>query len=106
MRAAEVLEKAIEKIETRGWQQGMFGDEHRGYCLMGAINESVCGKSWKRVDEHVLFGERAPAVGKIKDVLRVTPTCSFPDEIVYWNDHPRRTKEEVLEVLYKAKAIS
>jgi hypothetical protein len=34
---ADILDAAADAIETYGHAKGTYGDEHRGFCAMGAI---------------------------------------------------------------------
>lgn len=89
------LEEAINLIETTGWSQGAYQRNEKGeacppgvqassYCILGAIR----------------------AVSRDEDItalMRVELTHRLGCSVVEFNDHPERTKEEVLEKLKQIK---
>ena len=89
----EIILGAIERLERYGWCQGhtMNGDER---CVYGAIKNAV----W-----HQFFGQFLDE-GLVRATMRrVERANGIPDEgIAFWNDEPGRTKEGVIEALYRA----
>jgi hypothetical protein len=84
----EVLEKMYDIIE-KGWCQGRFRNQKNEYCLYGAIGASV---------QSSVFGyERTywECIERLREVIG----CSLVD----WNDDPRRTKEDVLLAIKRAR---
>jgi hypothetical protein len=81
----EVLLKAAEEIERRGWIQRVAANE-RGCCIWGAFRS--IGYSYEGIAPVNL------AYDVFEDYLGVHP--------VGWNDTPGRTKEEVLSALRAA----
>jgi hypothetical protein len=98
MKTSEVLNKAADLIEERGWTTGTKGMlvEGGGLCLEGAIQAARGGKTWISM----LHGASAyktfqfdpcPAGDAVRDYLGGTAFL--------WNDALERTEGEVIEVL-------
>lgn len=75
-----LLLTAADLIEKRGWIQGEFRSDDGRYCAMGAIQEIDC-----------------PSQEKWIAMARVTQTLRM--DLVAWNDHRSRTKEQVVTKL-------
>lgn len=92
MEVNEFFRKTRELIEA-GWCQGVFeyrdGDETQ-YCLLGAM-----GKVWDTQHSVRLLDMKMVLYPYLPDEYR----CGGMPMIVRWNDNPRRTKAEVLELL-------
>lgn len=107
MKTSEVLNKAADLIEQRGWAQGggagdtpyrstdPWGEESdtAPLCLEGAI---FAAAGWDRRDER--WG--CPAYRAVDDYLGL---LSFP--LFFFNDEPGRTPEEVVAVLRGAALV-
>jgi hypothetical protein len=78
-RVKRVLKEARRLIEEEGWTQGAFHNS-RGYCLVGAVEEATGYSD---------FG------GEVVWELDL----QLGDNVLYWNDKPGRTKEEVVSLL-------
>lgn len=97
---AEILRKARELIETKGWTQGAYARSAKGepvdwynkracqFCLNGALNYAE-GLAFVSYDGRELIRE---AVGQ--------------PNTIKWNDEPTRTKAEVLAVFDRAIALA
>lgn len=100
MTPSEILLKAADLIEQKGWTQGAYARSgefevsslHREatcYCTIGAI---ICATGEARMlGRGVVDGTKARLFAMIGD-----------HDIVSWNDTPGRTKEEVVEALRRA----
>ena len=101
MNTADILDKAADLIEQRGWAQGYFVDHRGGLCARGAIY-AACGME-PDPDPHVRIVEWPgwnPA-DPAWDALCQLDTA-VDDFAEMWNDAPERTKEEVVSALRAA----
>ena len=80
--------KPSEIINKYGWVQGSYGDNKRGYCLMGAIKRAYRGFLSQRQAEEAVCS----ALG-IHACLTGMAT---------WNDEVCKSKRQVLAALRKA----
>ena len=98
---AEILDRAAELIETKGWTQGAFARaggkpviiDHIDadcFCAVGAIHRSY--KGILEYDANIFLVE----------VLCLSGT----DEIFAWNDNPARTKDDVVAALKAAAQLA
>lgn len=106
-----VIDKAIELIETKGWTQGAYARLANGdkteytdtaavcYCISGAMN---CAAKQLKNEENDYDEIFLKGWWTITDVLRNREGGKAWDQPVYWNDESGRTKEEVVELLKKA----
>jgi hypothetical protein len=97
-KARKVLVRASEILGERGWIQGEFGDQGKGYCMAGAARAAVydlygVSDYYKR---HEIYSE---ANGLIALYLGHNHRCP---SIARWNDDPARTAEDVILALKKA----
>lgn len=83
---ADVLKRAKERLETRGWVQGNF-ETARGCCAVGAIIAET-------LHNNDAFYAAENALDEALGMYAVL--------ITEWNDDPSRTKEEVLSLFDKA----
>lgn len=82
MTPAEILARAAQIIEERGWRQGELGDPDIGpRCVLGAVNNVRCGTP-----------RYAKAIGLIQEQIGT-------NRIAEWNDDPSRTLPQVLAML-------
>jgi hypothetical protein len=106
METSEVLNRAADLIQERGWGQGsdtwtVAGD---GLCIEGAIAAvaeiptMVCGRI---VAPSRPALEACPAYRAVAEHLAER----HHDSLWRWNDHRTRTADEVIEVLRAAAAI-
>lgn len=86
-KSSEILEGAIEVLDEHGWQQGDYGDEENGFCVLGAMARSYVGANYVP-----MYGEPLRYLVGALDVVQ-------PWQVADWNDKPGRTKEEVIEAL-------
>lgn len=84
----EVLKKAREKINN-GWCQGDYVNEEGCVCTVGAV-ELTIGR------ESILF---YPTLDFLTKFLP-----KYSDCVIYYNDHPSTTKEDILALFDKAIA--
>jgi hypothetical protein len=88
--AAKLLRAAANILETKGWYQGSFGNEEKGFCLLGSINVVDTGEAtWST----------SPDANLAKEAIRVVSGQRF---LSRWNDSPGRTKSEVVSAMRKA----
>jgi hypothetical protein len=85
-RVAEKLRAAADLLATNGWIQGAPSDKHDRYCMTGAINVVT--------DDADVYEDATEAV---LDRLG-TPS------IIWWNDQPGRTAEQVIAALRETAA--
>ena len=103
---------AAQTIEELGWCQGQLRQGQR-LCALGALNKAWRGNAWKHPKEwtHRTF---ATTTAQRRDVFVLAAALGFqpkPGEsepealkralwtVVMWNDHQKRTKEQVVETL-------
>jgi hypothetical protein len=119
MNTSEVLNRAADLIEERGWGKGVgWVESDSTICLEGAIwaaqgHSIVSLPPWWEV-------ESCGAGQAIRSYLNLSADCCLPwvdyskpvDEwltpttrLFMWNDHPSRTAEEVIETLRAAAVI-
>lgn len=108
MRISEVLDKAADAIQERGWEKGGgWHDprpEHAGrpVCLEGAIQAAsgmrIYGTSpnWRKVFKGC---DAYQAMGAY---LELDLSCQ---DLYDWNDFSARTQDQVIEVLRAAAAV-
>jgi hypothetical protein len=107
--ASQILERAIQLIEERGWQQGsevLVPEE----CLDTAIEHAFFEGHYTIVD----FNYTREALSRVLQVSREPAELpGDPLDVPYWgrnfmewNDVKGRTKEEVLEVLGAAADLA
>lgn len=93
----KALRRAASYIEEHGHLKGRFEEREGGpVCILGAIGMVTVGTSciyltYGKHDEKRLADECEQILSK-KISYRHVPA---------WNDDPRRTKDEVIELLYK-----
>ena len=80
------LERAADYILVHGLAKGWFQNEHGSYCALGAINE-VTARGYSFISEFAMY--------TLSQHLLSMGYKSVPE----WNDHPDRTKEEVVQAL-------
>lgn len=81
----ELLLKAADILEEKGWIQGALGFEKKGYCAFGAML-SACLKGNDNLDE---------ATEKFANALN--PNAVHHDSAIFqWNDGTGQTKENVV----------
>jgi len=90
MNVSEVLNKAADLIEEKGWVQEAFSNRY-GYCAIGAIRECIWGKD---------VPSNSPELwdGAIERLVKTVREAHIPS----WNDAEGRTKEEVIAKLREA----
>src|SRR5258706_912892 len=87
--AGRLMRQAAKVLEDREWLQGTL-QSGNAFCMRGAIYFALCGNSSPR------FPHRLATVTEILFSKWVeTPS------VMGFNDHIGRTKEEVLETMYK-----
>lgn len=96
MDAKQALAAAADLIEQKGWLQGSYGSDRIGYCILGAINAVT--DSWSS-DEG--FATDMAACELLDDILE-RAHGEGSGTVAIWNDHPGRTKDEVLQLLRHA----
>jgi hypothetical protein len=107
--ASDILNRAIELVNEKDWQQGEVLPVSR-VCLSTAIERAWQEKKYSLVD----FNYTRDALSKILQVPRDPEALpSDPLDVPYWgrhfmewNDVPGRTKDEVIDTLKAALALS
>lgn len=77
---AKKLWRGAEKIERYGWTVGAYGDEERGYCILGACKATVISP-----EDHFLASFIAAQT-----------------TMAYWNDSVCSSKIEAISLLQAA----
>lgn len=100
MNTSEILNRAADLIEEKGWAQagGWYGEEKYGgsaggkLCLEGGIQAAMNLPMGGKND---MIFHTCPAFQSVREYLRHTMFYAP----FAWNDRPERTAEEVIEVL-------
>lgn len=106
MQTSEVLNRAADLIEERGWGQGAETWAHRAeitgpLCLEGGVMAAAGVAHWQLYTECPAF--RAVAV--YLDRTPMPKSRDAADQVWYWNDQRDRTAAEVIEVLRACAVI-
>lgn len=109
---AELLAKCKEDLQTSGWFGCTYRDKIEGKypsCLglvttKVALNERPISTNNPIQDRVAEDLDRLIAEAIGIDIENITPRDYF-SEIVYWNDTPGRSKEQVLAVIDKAMKL-
>lgn len=102
MNAQEVLTKAADLIELKGWTRGQFQDEAGCLCTVGAI--VLAGGGSFKYDEDGTpddYDDPSDTGFGIADALNAVELVVGP-ELVTWNDDPDREKSDVVNALRTA----
>ena len=103
---SEILNKAADLIEERGWVQGTgWGRDTAALCLEGGI---AAAAGIVRTLGNGFIYQGCPAYDAVCSYLNRHPRPrQYPvlDSLWDWNDTPGRTAEEVIEVLRAAALI-
>ncbi len=105
MKTSEVLRKAAEFIETRGWYQGWYGRDASGQLISGSFSppqDMSCA---------CLLGVLAWASRVSPQYVATTEAYRYvkqlvPVSVLEWNDDVDRTKEEVIALLHRAAEVA
>jgi hypothetical protein len=100
MNTSEVLNRAADLIEERGWTQGGsgWGIGGQALCLEGGILAAL-GYRWEASDWSFEEFPECPAYTAVADYL------DYRSELYQWNDEGNRTADEVIEALRAAAVI-
>lgn len=104
MKTSEVLNKAADLIEERGWTQGPLGWDATGpLCALGGIGAAL---DCRTIGDTYCMWELAetPEVAAVADYLGVA-VGPEGGGVYNWNDAPGRTAAEVVEVLRAAAIV-
>ena len=106
------LLRAAERIEKYGWRQGDAGEAGQPQCLVGAIS-SACDDltPGRGAFDDTFMGAYGRAfddtfMGALDRVISVVEADDWTLGIVQWNDDAGRTKDEVIDVLRRAAALT
>ena len=98
MKPSEVLARAVEVIETKGWHQGDFDNDEGCVCVWGAINIAMGGCA---SDAGCVGDGDESALHFLGTVLQGNEN-KYLSSVVDFNDAPGRTQEEVVAMLLGA----
>jgi hypothetical protein len=107
MRTSEVLDKAADLIEERGWRQGGAGwgdTPDAPLCLEGGILAAL-GREWHMVGNFTATHDEfqtCPSYLAVRSYLGMTEVWQ---DVYDFNDDPDRTAAEVIEVLRACAVI-
>lgn len=107
MKTSEILAKAADLIEQRGWNQGWYVNDCGGLCATGAMFAAV---GMEPVAESQLGAGSGSAWGEFAESRYDDATRAWDRFAAYlgvqhapsWNDEHERTKEEVVAKLREA----
>lgn len=99
----ELLNKAADLIEERGWNQGDYRSPVGALCAIGAIitaNDEARGIHPETIEFNLWSTPVREAVETLAKQLDQEPLV--PPYVMNWNDTPGRTATEVVSMLRKA----
>jgi hypothetical protein len=96
--AKNILVRASEILGERGWIQGEFGDQNKGYCMAGAAR-AASYDLYGDMDYYKRYEIYCEANSLITKYLALNHGCP---SIARWNDDFERTAEDVIIALKKA----
>lgn len=101
--AAELIDKAIEVINEKGWCRGVLENKQGQVCTLGALEQARFQLNQERAANEVFAAIRAyvsakHAIGEV--VAERSPQCS---NIPTWNDVYAESADDVIEVLKIAR---
>lgn len=103
METADILEKAAEVLETRGWCQGTYHNPAGRVCAVGAVRTAVWGAPLLRDLEREVSTKDYVKVNEALMVLAEDIGLqNWNDLAPGWNDHPDRTQDEVIDAFKHA----
>lgn len=98
MTPEQILEDAIDVLQTHGWIQGKSGSRHDGFCAIGAVYQAVAQDVHGNVSDKDATAALV-ALGLL-DIPHTSGRLKHP--IAVWNDAPDRTAEDVILAMKKA----
>lgn len=87
-----IYKDAADVIRRQGWCQKVYGTRDGPVCTLGAVYTAMGGTPHPED-----FPERIQASSALKAVTALNGLLDTG--VVAWNDHPRRTRTEVLRTL-------
>lgn len=100
-----IIAKAAQEIETRGWCRGSLQNERGEVCALGALHYAMVGHwdgdYWK--NDH----QREAVLKVLAAHLPADFEGRYPypaSRVVSYNNYPGRTKQDMLELFEKAAA--
>jgi hypothetical protein len=103
METADILEKAAEVLETRGWCQYTYEAPSGEVCAIGAVRTAVWGAPLLMcVSREIVQEDYSKANGALKALADHVNFQYWPEIGAFWNDAPGRTKEEVIDAFKHA----
>ncbi|MGZ4521036.1 MAG: DUF6197 family protein [Mycobacteriaceae bacterium] len=100
MKTSEVLNKAADLIQERGWGQGIW-DAGPALCLEGGILAAL-GHPCDLTTVRPWFAGKCPAFDAVCDYLQIDFPAAMPWQ---WNDTVAEDASEVIEVLRACAVI-
>ena len=97
--ASRVLLDAADYMEKHGFCKNTLEDDHGRVCVLGAINAVVGSKQPLEWAGFPAFEAHRRLSKQI-----VTICCNTESNLAMWNNHPKRTQEDVIAAL-RAAAI-
>lgn len=103
-----IIAKAAKEIETRGWCQHILENDRGKVCALGALNYAMVGNwnFWHK-RSHGKSDQRDAALKVLAAHLPADFEGRYPypaSRVVSYNNHPGRTKQDMLELFEKAAA--
>ena len=94
----QVLFEAARLIDEKGHCKNSFTSMGGQYCIEGAIRTVILGSLYAPLHDYDRVLEKMEKVYRVIRDIR----ADHDPEVWTWNDHPDRTKEEVVKVLMEA----
>lgn len=99
MTVLERIDRAIERLKTRGWIQGNYISDS-GYCIYGALlnnpSPTLIQSVYQTIEESLQEDNQINEIGR---------AAGFESGVAFgrWNDNAGRTKDQVLHRLEQAR---
>jgi hypothetical protein len=104
MKTSDVLNKAADLIEERGWLQGIHGlGTDRGLCMEGGILAALGRSRDDCAFRGSQYGGRCPVYNAVMEHLGRADYTEKP--LWRWNDAEERTADEVIATLRAVAVI-
>ncbi len=101
----ELLLKAADLIEERGWAQNAFQNDQGNLCIVGALNSVLYGNAYavSPIIGSDLVNKNQKLLVKAQELLiKILNKDNQIKNLYSWNDLLSTSKEEVISILKKA----
>jgi hypothetical protein len=109
-----LLAEGLSKMENVGWVKHWFGNSESGYCLRGALGDTVYNTKavpmdcYEKIDAALVelgFGSRRDYVIN-SDYPYQTEDDRLRDKVAYFNNHNDTTFDDIKRVMHRASELA